>query len=60
MDTVLAHPVRFGSLFQGWVENPKATFQEYALVPAEIVAKASLDMAHTVIRGLQAHWVWYR
>ncbi|KAH9894848.1 GroES-like protein [Cubamyces lactineus] len=26
-------------LFQGWVENPKATFQEYCVVPAEITAK---------------------
>ncbi|KAH9894862.1 GroES-like protein [Cubamyces lactineus] len=28
-------------VFQGWVESPKATFQQYCIVPAEITAKAS-------------------
>ncbi|KAI0323353.1 GroES-like protein [Cubamyces sp. BRFM 1775] len=28
-------------LFQGWVENSKATFQQYCVVPAEITAKAT-------------------
>ncbi|KAI0656639.1 GroES-like protein [Cubamyces menziesii] len=43
-------------LFQGWVENPKATFQQYAIVPAEIVAKVpdniTLDEAASIPLGL--------
>ncbi|KAH9894859.1 GroES-like protein [Cubamyces lactineus] len=43
-------------LFQGWVENPKGTFHEYAVVPAEIVAKVpdniTLDQAASVPLGL--------
>ncbi|KAI0326572.1 GroES-like protein [Cubamyces sp. BRFM 1775] len=43
-------------LFQGWFENSKATFQQYAIVPAEIVAKVpgnvSLDEAASVPLGL--------
>ncbi|KAI0635549.1 GroES-like protein [Trametes polyzona] len=43
-------------LFQGWFENSKATFQQYAIVPAEIVAKipdnVSEDQAASVPLGL--------
>ncbi|KAJ8495265.1 hypothetical protein ONZ51_g1817 [Trametes cubensis] len=53
-------------LFQGWVENPKATFQEYCIVPAEITAKipdnisfeeaASVPLGlATVVTGLYNH-----
>ncbi|KAI0351751.1 GroES-like protein [Trametes cingulata] len=43
-------------LFQGWFENSKATFQQYAIVPAEITAKipdnVSIDEAASVPLGL--------
>ncbi|KAI0749263.1 GroES-like protein [Daedaleopsis nitida] len=43
-------------LFQGWFENPKATFQQYAIVPAEITAKIpeniSFDQAASIPLGL--------
>ncbi|TFK82420.1 GroES-like protein [Polyporus arcularius HHB13444] len=43
-------------LFQGWFENKYATFQQYALVPAEITAKIpeniSFDQAASVPLGL--------
>ncbi|KAI0366166.1 GroES-like protein [Pilatotrama ljubarskyi] len=43
-------------LFQGYFENPKATFQQYAIVPAEIAAKIpdniSFDQAASVPLGL--------
>ncbi|KAI0324755.1 GroES-like protein [Cubamyces sp. BRFM 1775] len=42
--------------FQGWFENPKATFQQYAIVPAEITAKIpdniSFDQAASIPLGL--------
>ncbi|KAI0655761.1 GroES-like protein [Cubamyces menziesii] len=40
-------------VFQGWVENPKATFQQYSIVPAEIVPdKITLDEAASIPLGL--------
>ncbi|KAH9940504.1 GroES-like protein [Epithele typhae] len=52
--------------FQGWFENPKATFQQYCVVPAEITAKipdgfsfdqvASIPLGlATVITGMWGH-----
>ncbi|EIW57181.1 GroES-like protein [Trametes versicolor FP-101664 SS1] len=43
-------------VFQGWFENPKATFQQYAIVAAEIVAKVpkniTADQAASIPLGL--------
>ncbi|KAI0671357.1 GroES-like protein [Trametes maxima] len=43
-------------VYQGWFENPKATFQQYGIVPAEIVAKIpdniTFDQAASIPLGL--------
>ncbi|KAI0326574.1 GroES-like protein [Cubamyces sp. BRFM 1775] len=43
-------------VFQGWVENTKATFQQYCIVPVEITAKIpdniSFDQAASIPLGL--------
>ena len=34
------------SFFQGWFDRERATFQQYAIVPAEITAKVRMTLHH--------------